>query len=158
MIFRPGDPLTKTVEFQVREMKAGNTAKAVQQEEPDGRQTQRRPDRNHRRRRRQERTDHGRSRRAQVRALGQTRVRRDRRDDQVRRSRRLENVFHFAATWCTQVGNGETGYYGTVEMGGFARTDEGLTLTSRRLEKPIKVGSPALEYPFLAVMLSGHKT
>ena len=58
----------------------------------------------------------------------------------------------------TQVGNGETGYYGTVEMGGFQRTADGLVLSSRRLDKPVRVGSPATEYPFLATMLSGHRT
>src|SRR5690606_23042600 len=58
----------------------------------------------------------------------------------------------------TQPGNGETGYYGTVDMGGFVRTDEGLALVSRRLDQPVKVGTPAVEYPFLAAMLSGHKT
>jgi hypothetical protein len=58
----------------------------------------------------------------------------------------------------TQVGNGETGYYGTVDMGAFSRTKEGLVLSTRRLDHPAKVGSPAVEYPFLAAMLSGHKT
>ncbi|RYD77907.1 MAG: glycosyl hydrolase family protein [Verrucomicrobiaceae bacterium] len=58
----------------------------------------------------------------------------------------------------TQVGNGETGYYGTVDMGGLVRTPEGLVLSSRRLEKPVPVGSPATLYPFLATMLSGHRT
>jgi hypothetical protein len=58
----------------------------------------------------------------------------------------------------TQVGNAETGYYGTVDMGGLQRTDEGLVLETRRLEEPVRIGTPAVEYPFLAVMLSGHRT
>jgi hypothetical protein len=58
----------------------------------------------------------------------------------------------------TQPGNGENGYYGTVDMGGLERTPDGLVLASRRLDKPVRVGSPATEYPFLATVLSGHRT
>src|SRR5690606_24894009 len=58
----------------------------------------------------------------------------------------------------TQVGNGETGYYGTADMGGFIRTPEGLALSTRRLGQPVPVGSPPMLYPFLSTMLSGHRT
>jgi hypothetical protein len=44
----------------------------------------------------------------------------------------------------TQIGNGETGYYGTVDMGGFERTPDGLVLASRRLDKPDDDGSGAM--------------
>lgn len=43
-------------------------------------------------------------------------------------------------------------------MGGFVRTEEGLNLSTRRLDAPVRHGSPAKEYPFLAAMLSGHRT
>ena len=36
IIFRPGDPLTKTATFNVSSMSEGNDVKAVQSEEPDG--------------------------------------------------------------------------------------------------------------------------
>lgn len=158
LIFRPGDPLTKTVSFNVKEMKEGNTVKAVQQEEPDG----------------------GKRKGAGIEITAKAGAKNDPIEG-GRAALQFEplGTLAYAATGQTikfddqggpmsfstalqhgrtQVGNGETGYYGTVDMNGFSRTDEGLVLTSRRLDQPIKVGSPALEYPFLAVMLSGHKT
>jgi len=44
-----------------------------------------------------------------------------------------------------------------VKYAGLKRTAEGLVLETRRLDEPVKVGSPAIHYPFLAVMLSGYK-
>jgi hypothetical protein len=158
LIFRPGDPLTKTVSFNVKDMKEGNTVKAVQQEEPDG----------------------GKRQGGGIEITARAGAKNDLIEG-GRAALKFEplGTLAYSATGATikfddqggpmsfstalqhgrtQVGNGETGYYGTVDMNGFSRTDEGLVLTTRRLEKPIKVGSPALEYPFLAAMLSGHKT
>lgn len=158
VIFRPGDPLTKTATFNVRDMKAGNTVKAVQQEVPDG----------------AERKGGGIDITARPGAVnnpieggrpglkftplgqqvysetGQT-IRYDDKGGPMTFSSALSHGR-------TQPGNGETGYYGTVDMGGFSQTAEGLVLSTRRLDQPQKVGSPAIEYPFLATMLSGHKT
>ena len=158
IIFRPGDPLTKTASYKVRDMREGNTVKAVQADVPDG----------------AERQGGGILITAKAGAVnvpieggraplkftplgtpcfdetGQT----VQFDDEGGPDRFSTALAHGR----TQVGNGETGYYGTVDLGGFRRTPEGLVLSSRRLDKPVKVGSPATEYPFLAVMLSGHRT
>ncbi|MDZ7617343.1 MAG: family 16 glycosylhydrolase [Patescibacteria group bacterium] len=158
LIFRPGDPLTKTVSFNVREMKEGNTVRCVQQEVPDGGN-----------RKGGEITISARSGAANTpiedgregitfeplgqaafSVTGQT-IQYDDKGGPMSFSTALSHGR-------TQVGNGETGYYGTVDMGAFSRTDEGLVLATRRLDAPMKVGSPAMEYPFLAAMLSGHKT
>jgi len=158
VIFRPGDPLTKTVSFNVRGMSEGNNVKAVQSSVPDG----------------GERKDGGILITAKAGAVNEP-------VEGGREALKFEPLGKLAydetgqtiqfddkggsksfstslSHGRTQVGNGETGYYGTVDMGGFVRTPEGLVLASRRLEKPVKVGSPATEYPFLATMLSGHKT
>ena len=158
IIFRPGDPLTKTATFNVSNMSEGNNIKAVQSEEPDG----------------AERKDGGILITAKAGAVnepveggrapltfkplgeqcysvtGQT-IQFD--------DKGGPNSFSTALSHGrTQVGNGETGYYGTVDMGGFERTADGLVLSSRRLDKPVRIGSPATEFPFLATMLSGHRT
>lgn len=157
VIFRPGDPLTKTASFNVSDMIEGNTLKAVQAQVPDG----------------GDRQGGGILITAKAGAVnvpvevgrapltfaplgtqsyaetGQT----IQFDDQGGPGRFGSGLSHGR----TQVGNGETGYYGTVDMGGFSRTADGLVLSSRRLDKPVKVGSPATEYPFLATMLSGHR-
>jgi hypothetical protein len=158
IIFRPGDPLTKTASFTVSDMKEGNTLKAVQAQVPDGASRQ----------------GGGIVITAKEGAVNQPAgdgrapltfapagdVTYDQTgqsiqfDDQGGPDRFSTSLAHGR----TQIGNGETGYYGTVDMGGFSRTEEGLVLSSRRLDAPMKVGSPAMEYPFLATMLSGHKT
>jgi len=158
VIFRPGDPLTKSVSFRVRNMSAGNNLRAVQPDVPDG----------------------------GIRAGGGILITaRAGAVNETIEGGRDPLTFKPAGTICysetgqaikfddkggpgsfstslshgrTQVGNGETGYYGTVDMGGFTRSPEGLVLSSRRLDTPVKVGSPATEYPFLATMLSGHRT
>lgn len=158
VIFRPGDPLSKTVSFAVRSMSEGNTVRAVQYEVPDGGnrkgggivitaasgavnepiQAGREP---------LKFEPFG---KLAYSATGQT-IQFDDRGGPQTFSTALSHGR-------TQVGNGETGYYGTVDMNGFQRTDEGLVLSTRRLDTPVKVGSPAIEYPFLATMLSGHRT
>lgn len=158
VIFRPGDPLRKTVSFAVRGMSEGSNVRAVQPSVPDG----------------GERKGEGIVITARTGAVNEP-VTGGREaltfkplgtpgysatgatiqfDDQGG-----PNSFSTALPHGrTQVGNGETGYYGPIDMGGFARTPEGLVLSSRRLQEPVKVGSPATEYPFLATMLSGHRT
>lgn len=158
VIFRPGDPLTKTVSFAVANMTEGNTLKAIQANVPDGatRQgggiviTAKAGAVN-------EAIEVGRAPLAfaplgtiTYSETGQT----IRYDDKGGPMTFTTGLSHGR----TQVGNGETGYYGTVDMGGFSLSDEGLVLSSRRLDTPVKVGAPAMEYPFLATMLSGHKT
>ena len=159
VIFRPGDPLTKTVTFAVRPMKEGDTVKAVQQEEPDG----------------------GKRKGGGIDITAKAGATNEPIADTGREPLKFEPLgelvydetgatiqfddkggsksFSTALSHGrTQVGNGETGYYGTVDLNGFKRTDEGLVLSTRRLDEPMKVGQPAMEYPFLASMLSGHKT
>lgn len=158
IIFRPGDPLTKTASFTVSDMNEGNTLKAVQAQVPDG----------------ADRDGGGILITAKAGAvnvpieggraplafapLGKTSYAETGQtiqfDDQGGSNRFSTALSHGR----TQVGNGETGYYGPMDMGGFNRTPEGLVLSSRRLEKPVKIGTPATEYPFLATMLSGHRT
>lgn len=158
VIFYPGDPLTKTVSFKVTGMREGNDVRVVQPDVPDGANRK------------------GSAIRVTAKAgavnepitggrepmkfepigkltyneTGQT-IKFDDKGGPMSLSTAL-------AHGRTQVGNGETGYYGEEKFGGFKRTDEGLVLSSRRLEQPVKVGQPATEYPFLAVVLSGHKT
>jgi len=158
VIFHSGDPLTRTVSFKVRDMRDGHNVKAVQPSVPDG--GNRKGDGilitaeagavN-------EPVQGGREALAfkpmgklTYSATGQT----IQFDDKGGPNTFSTSLSHGR----TQVGNGETGYYGTVDMGGFTRTQEGLVLSSRRLDKPVKVGTPATEYPFLATMLSGHRT
>ncbi|GHC00197.1 glycoside hydrolase family 16 protein [Cerasicoccus arenae] len=158
VIFYPGDPLTKTVSFNVREMSEGNNVRAVQPSVPDGAY----------------RAGGGILITAAVDAVNEP-IEGGRKGEKFKPLGELcysetgetlqfddrggANSFSTAlAHGRTQVGNGETGYYGEIEYGGFQRTEDGLVLSSRRLEEPVKVGTPAVEYPFLAVMLSGHRT
>lgn len=158
VIFRPGDPLTKTVSFNVRSLSEGSSVRAVQYEVPDGgnrkgggiRITAEAGAVN-------EPIEDGRVALAfepmgelAYSATGQT----IQFDDQGGPGSFSTSLSHGR----TQVGNGETGYYGTVDMDGLQRTEDGLVLSSRRLNEPVAVGSPATQYPFLAVMLSGHRT
>jgi hypothetical protein len=159
VIFRPGDPLTKTVIFNISGMAEGNNVRAVQPDVPDG----------------GNRKGSGILITAKAGAI----------NEPIQDTGRPALTFtplgelHYDVTGQTiqfddkggpssfstalshgrtQVGNGETGYYGPIDMGGFVRTPEGLVLTSRRLETPVPIGSPAIQYPFLATMLSGHRT
>lgn len=158
VIFRPGDPLTKTASFNVKNMSEGASVKAVQSSVPDG----------------GERKGGGITITAKAGAVNQP-VEGGRAPLKFEPLGKLcysatgetiqfddkggPNCFSTSLVHGrTQVGNGETGYYGPVAMNGFKRTAEGLVLSSRRLDQPVKVGSPAMEYPFLATMLSGHKT
>lgn len=159
VIFRPGDPLKKSVSFNVSGMNEGNTLKAVQPAVPDGgkragdaivitatqaavnepiKANSREP--------------------LKFEALGKLTYsvtgQTIQFDDQGG-----PNSFSTALSHGrTQPGNGETGYYGTVDMGGFTRTPDGLVLSSRRLEKPVLVGTPPTVFSFLATMISGQKT
>lgn len=160
VIFRPGDPLKKSVSFDVSGMDTeGNNVRVVQPSVPDGG------------------TRKGSDIRITAKAgavnepieaagraalafapLGELRYsvtgETIQFDDEGGPNRFSTSLAHGR----TQVGNGETGYYGTVDLGGFVRTPEGLALSSRRLETPVPVGSPPTLYPFLATMLSGHRT
>lgn len=159
VIFRPGDPLTKTIPFNVKDMSAGNTVKAVQPAVPDG----------------AKRLGNGIEITAREGAVNEAAPDTSRPpftfapfgdlaysgtpetiqfDDKGGPNTFTTSLSHGR----TQPGNGETGYYGLVKQGVITRGPEGLVLTSRRLEKPIPVGSPATLYPFLASMLSGHRT
>ncbi|CAN5802707.1 hypothetical protein BH09VER1_BH09VER1_49550 [soil metagenome] len=158
VIFRPGDPLTKTATFAVRSMSEGANVKAVQADVPDGAErkgggiliTARGDAVNNP-------TEGGREplKFEPLGALSYSATGETIQFDDEGGSMRFSTSLPHGRT---QVGNGETGYYGTVAMNGFQRTSEGLVLSSRRLAEPVKVGSPAMYYPFLAVMLSGHKT
>lgn len=159
VIFRPGDPLTKSVSFNVSGMTEGNSLKAVQPSVPDGGNragggiliTARAGAVN-------QALEDGGQKALKFSPLGSLRYSATgssiQFDDQGGPNRFSSALSHGRI----QPGNGETGYYGTVDMGGFARTGDGLVLSSRRLDKPVPVGSPATMYPFLATMLSGHKT
>lgn len=159
VIFRPGDPLKKSVSFDVGNMDAGNDLRAVQPSVPDG----------------------GRRKGGDIRITARVGAVNEPMDAAGRAAFPFAPLgeLRYAATGATiqfddeggpgrfssslvhgrtQVGNGETGYYGTVDLGGFVRTPEGLVLSSRRLAKPVPVGSPPTLYPFLATMLSGHRT
>lgn len=160
VIFRTGDPLKKTVTFNVTSMSEGNYVNAVQSSVPDG----------------------GVSQGGGIRITAKTgAVNEPLNVDGERAPLTFKpsgepsysvtgqtiqfddnggpNSFSTALSHGrTQVGNGETGYYGTVDMGGFERTPDGLVLSSRRLDKPVRTGSPVMELPFLATMLSGHRT
>ena len=159
VIFRPGDPLTKTVSFSVAGMDAGNNVKAVQPSVPDG----------------GNRKGAGILITAKADAINEPIEVREipaltfaplgelrysgtgqtiQFDDKGGPNSFSTSLVHGR----TQVGNGETGYYGMVNMGGFTRTPEGLVLSSRRLKEPVAEGSPPTLYPFLATVLSGHRT
>ncbi|MDA3874369.1 MAG: hypothetical protein PF795_10485 [Kiritimatiellae bacterium] len=152
VLFRPGDPLIKTASFDVRQMQEGNNVRAVQPSVPDGGN-------------RASGTIYITASQGAINepieggrnpftfapvgelcysATGQT----IQFDDQGGPNRFSTALSHGR----TQVGNAETGYYGTVGMGGFERTPEGLLLSTRRLADPVVVGSPAMEYPFNALM------
>ncbi len=158
VIFYPGDPLTKTATFAVRAMNEGATVKAVQPHVPDGGErkgggiviTARGEAVNNPIEGGRERMKFEPLGQLSYSATGET----IQFDDEGGPNRFSTALSHGR----TQVGNGETGYYGTVAMNGFRRTEDGLVLSSRRLEEPVKVGTPAMYYPFLAAMLSGHKT
>lgn len=159
VIFYPGDPLTKTATFEVSGMSEGANVKAVQPNVPDG----------------GERKGGGILITATADAAENTPIEGGREPlkfeplGELSYSGTAETIqfddeggpgkFSTALPHGrTQVGNAETGYYGTVDMGGFQRKPEGLVLSTRRLDQPMKVGNPAMHYPFLAAMLSGHKT
>ena len=159
VIFRPGDPLTKTVAFKVKGMTEGSTVKATQQDEPDG----------------------GKRKGGPIEISAKAGATNDAIPDGGRAALKFaptgQLVYNETGATIqyddnggpgkfstslqhgrTQVGNGETGYYGTVDMGGLSRDGDNLVLTSKRLDQPMSVGQPAMQYPFLAVMLSGHNT
>ena len=159
VIFRPGDPLTKTVSYNVSGMSEGNHVKAVQSMVPDGGNraggdiliTAKAGAVN-------EPVEDGGQKALKFSPQGE--ITYSARGSAIQfDDKGGPNCFSSALSHGrTQPGNGETGYYGTVDLGGFAKTGEDLVLSSRRLEKPVPVGSPATMYPFLATMISGHKT
>mgnify|MGYP000856644592 FL=1 len=157
VIFRPGDPLTKTASFTVSNMSEGHCVSAVQPTVPDGGNRKggtlsitakagavNAP------------VEGGRKPLAFM-PQGTLAYSESGQTIQFDDSGGPKRFSTALAHGRTQVGNGETGYYGTLDMRGFSRTPDGLVLDSRRLEQPVKVGSPATEYPFLATMLSGHR-
>jgi hypothetical protein len=159
VIFRPGDPLTKSVSFDVAGMSEGNNVKAIQPSVPDGAKrgesgiliTARSGAVN------ELVSDLSRSP-LTFKPLGELSYSGNGEtiqfDDQGGSGCFSTSLAHGR----TQAGNQETGYYGTVNLGGFKRSEEGLVISSRRLETPISVGTPATSYPFLASMLSGFRT
>lgn len=159
VIFRPGDPLKKSVSFDVSGMDEGNNVRVVQPSVPDGgnrkgsdlRVTAKAGAVN-------EPVEAGGRPALAFAPLGELRYAASgetiRFDDEGGPGSFSTSLAHGR----TQIGNGETGYYGTVDLGGFIRSPEGLVLSSRRLAKPVPVGSPPTLYPFLATMLSGHRT
>ena len=159
VIFRPGDPLTKSIAFTIDGMNEGNTVKAVQPAVPDGGKragngieisaTEGAVN--------EAVLDTGRAPLAFV-PLGELRYTGTPETIQFDDKGGPNSFSTSLSHGRTQPGNGETGYYGTVDQGVVTRGPEGLVLTSRRLEKPVPVGSPATLYPFLASMLSGHRT
>ncbi len=159
VIFRPGDPLTKSIAFTIDGMSEGNTVKAVQPAVPDGGKragngieisaTEGAVN--------EAVLDTGRAPLAFV-PLGELRYTGTPETIQFDDKGGPNSFSTSLSHGRTQPGNGETGYYGTVDQGVVTRGPEGLVLTSRRLEKPVPVGSPATLYPFLASMLSGHRT
>ncbi|MCC5845496.1 MAG: family 16 glycosylhydrolase [Verrucomicrobia bacterium] len=158
VFFRPGDPLIQTVTFRVRDMREGHNVRAVQPTVPDGgirdgggiRITAQQGAVN-------EPVEGGRDP-LRFAPLGEL-VYAVTGDTIKFDDRGGPDTFSTALSHGrTQDANQETGYYGTVEMGGFVRTPEGLKLSTRRLDEPVRHGSPAREYPFLAAMLSGHRT
>lgn len=158
VVFRTGDPLTKTVSFKVSNMAEGNDVRAVQADVPDGgarkggdiRITAKAGAVN-------EPIEAGRAP-LTFQPLGTQYYSADGQTIQFDDKGGPTTFSTALSHGRTQVGNGETGYYGTVDMGGFKRTPDGLVLSSRRLDQPVKEGTPAIEYPFLATMLSGHKS
>ncbi len=159
VIFRPGDPLKKSVSFNVGGMDEGNNVRAVQPSVPDG---------GNRKGGGILITAKADALNAPVEAggrtaltfapLGELRYAATGQTIQFDDTGGSNSFSTSLSHGRTQVGNGETGYYGTVDLGGFTRTPEGLVLSSRRLKEPVPVGSPATLYPFLATMLSGHRT
>ncbi|MFG0247574.1 MAG: family 16 glycosylhydrolase [Phycisphaeraceae bacterium JB051] len=158
VIFRPGDPLTKTATFKIRALKEGADVRCNQPSVPDGayrkggsiRITAKEGAVN-------EPIEGGREP-LPFEPLGKLTY--NETGDTIKFDDKGGSMSFSTALshGRTQVGNGETGYYGEVKYDGFKRTKEGLVLSSRRLEEPVKFGTPAIEYPFLAVMLSGHRT
>ncbi len=158
VIFRPGDPLTKTVSFNVSNMGDGNSVSAVQPSDADGgirdsgtiQITAKAGAVN-------EPVVGGREP-LTFKPLGELAYSETGKTIQFDDKGGPKSFSTALSHGRTQPGNGETGYYGTVAMGGFVRNSDDLVLSSRRLEKPVKEGTPATEYPFLAVNLSGHRT
>ncbi|WFB35516.1 family 16 glycosylhydrolase [Kiritimatiellota bacterium B12222] len=158
VIFRPGDPLTKTASFKVGSMKEGNNLRAVQSSVPDGgkqkggsiRITAKKGAVN-------EPVEGGRAPHP-FRPLGTlvySETGKTIQFDDKGGPNTFSTSLHHGRT---QDGNQETGYYGTVEMGGFIRHSDELLLSTLRLPEPVKSTSSGKTYPFRAAMLSGHNT
>ncbi|MCV0382011.1 MAG: family 16 glycosylhydrolase [Erythrobacter sp.] len=158
VIFRPGDPLVKTVSFNVAGMSEGNTVKVSQSYVPDGGHrgtngtiTAQAGSTN------EPIADGG--RRAMTFAPYGQKVYDETGATIQFDDRGGESTFSTAlAHGRIQDGNAETGYYGKADMGGFARSGNALVLKSFRLASPLRVGTPVTEYPFIAGILSGHNT
>lgn len=158
LIFRSGDPLTKTVTFDVRNMSEGNTVKVTQANVPDGGKrgvnsatiTAKAGSSN-------APVTGGRAALA-FKPYG-TEVYSETGatiafDDQGGPQTFSTSLVHGR----TQYYNSETGYYGPIDMGGFERNGGNVVLKTFRPAAPIRMGSPIVEYPFVASVLSGHKT
>jgi len=158
IIFRPGDPLTKTASFSVRNMSEGNFVRATQSDVPDGGERKGGEIRITAKAGAVNLPIEGGRAPLLFKPLGEPCFSETGQTIQFDDKGGPDSLSTSLSHGRTQPGNGETGYYGTVDMGGFKRTPDGLVLTSRRLDKPVRVGSPATEYPFLATMLSGHRT
>jgi len=56
----------------------------------------------------------------------------------------------------TQPANGETGYYGTLDMGAVVKSFDHVSLKTKRLSAPIDAKDGRPPYPFMASVLSGR--
>ena len=159
VIFRPGDPLTTSVACPIQPAKLGTSIRFLQSNVPDG-------------------AERG---TAEASSMVVERV-----TGQPMNQRGLRPPYGFQPfgqlvyaadgatlkvndvggpqTWSTalfhgrvQPSNGETGFYGELDLGGFQRRDSALVMNTRRLSAPITRGFDGKPYPFLASALSAHK-
>lgn len=160
-IFRPGDPLTQTVEFEVAGMSEGRIVEAFFSNVPDGGS-------------------------AGVKSARIT-AKAGAVNEPVKAGFRAPLAFQpkgalaYAkagreiafndqggpGVWSTslshgryQIGNNETGYYGEVARGGHVVQGEDLILKSARLREPVvmEVNGGKYSFPFQASMLSAHRS
>lgn len=159
VIFRPGDPLARSVACAIQPAKSGTSVRFVQSNVPDGAErgiaeasaivVARAPQ--------EGATRTGFRQPFRFQPFGELVYAADGAALQV-------NDVGGPQTWSTslfhgrvQPSNGETGFYGEWALGGFQRRQGELVMTTRRLEKPVSRGFDGKPYPFLSVALSAHK-
>lgn len=160
VIFRPGDPLRRTVGCAVRSTETGDTIRFTQSQVPDG-------------------AKRGRTNAAvMVSPTAPAMLPLDQGFRDPHTFAPLGKLVYEADgatirfddsggpdTWSTglshgrtQTGNAETGYYATQAMGVFERRGRDLVFKTRRAEQPVHDRKTGNDYPFLAAALSAHKT